>query len=427
MKVGKAFVVFLGTIFFAAQPLMAAEAKRAGALTLEDALRIAYMNHPRMRQAKQEIAAAKGRWIQSEALPDPEVFFDVGGLKKHAKNDGDKQIREAKMDSVIVEQPLDPLGTRFLRGRIAWDEVKIAKGSLELAWASVRQEVISFYAIILANEKALEIAKENLNATRQFFARVESRYQTGNALQSDVIRARIEVSRAENDLLVSEKNLRVSNGKMNLALGREAESPLQLSDVLTYDSIQLQYDQIMKQALEKRADIHNESTRLKAKQKGFWSALLKVVLPKMGIGVERITTDYDNDTTLLLKASYPLWGFNLGEVKEAKAQKEKQQIILEALKREVGLEVYETFLGAELTDKQVALQKKALDESNELLRQITSRYETGEVPFLTYLENLKTIKETRLSYFNALKDYKEKVAELERVIQATPIPEGAKL
>jgi cobalt-zinc-cadmium efflux system outer membrane protein len=395
-------------------------------LTLDDVLKIAYINHPRMQQARQEIEAAKGRWIQSEALPDPEVGLEIGGLKKHAKDGGDKQIRDANVDIVSVEQPLDPLGTRFLRGRIAWDGVKIAKGDLELIWARVRQEVIGLYATILTNEKALEIAKENLTATRLFFSRVETRHQAGNALQSDVIRARIEVSRAENELLVSEMTLRVSNGRMNLALGRTVETPLQLRDALSYESLHYQYAQIMKQALEKRADLHNESIRLKARQKGVWSALLKVILPRMGIGIGRTTTDYDNDTEILLKASYPLWGFNFGEVKAAKAEKEKQQIVLESLKREVGLEVYETFLGAELSDKQVALQKKALDEANELLRQITVQYETGGVPFLIYLENLKTIKETRLFYFTALKDYKEKVAELERVIQATPIPEGVK-
>ncbi len=407
------------------QPLLANSVTNE-ALTLNDALRLAYINHPKMQEAKKEISAAKGRWIQAEAFPNPELGLDVGGLKKHAKGDGEKQIRNGKINAVTIEQPLDPLGTRFLRGRIAWDEVKIAKGSLELTWASVRQEVIGLYAGILTEEKALEISEENLNATRQFFTRVQTRYQSGNALQSDVIRARIEVSRAENDLLIAEKNLKVSNGKMNLALGRTVETHFELSDSLSYESLKLQYGGMMKQALEKRADIRNETTRLKARKKGFWSAILKVFLPQMGIGIERTTEDYENDTAILLKAAYPLWGFNLGEVKETKAEKEKQQIILEALKREVGLEVYESFLEAELSDKQVALQKKALDEANELLRQVTLRYEGGEVPFLTFLENIKTIKETRLAYFNALRSYKERVAELERVIQATPIPEGVK-
>lgn len=403
-----------------------AEPGQMETLSLEQALRIAYISNPKMLEARKEISASKGRWIQAEAPPNPELGLDVGGLKRHAKGEGDKQIRDGKVDAVTVEQPLDPLGVRFLRGRIAWDEVKIAKGGLELTWARVRQEVLGFYTAILTNEKALDIAEENLNVTRQFFTRAETRYQSGNALQSDVIRARIEVSRAENDLLVAEKNLKVSKGKMNLALGRTVEYPLELSDSLSYNSLQLQYAEIMKQALAKRADIRNETTRLKARKKSFWSALLKVIFPQMGIGIERTTEDYENDTALLLKATYSLWGFNLGEVKEAKAEKEKQQVILEALKREVGLEVYEAFLESELSDKQVSLQKKALEEANELLRQVTLRYEGGDVPFLTFLENIRTIKETRLSYFNALRSYKERVAELERVIQATPIPEGVK-
>lgn len=421
----KSLVYFVAALFILPRVAFAGGIS-SEALTLNDALQIAYIQHPKMQAAKQEISAAKGRWIQAEALPNPELGLDVGGLKKHAKSDGDKQIRAGKIDAVTIEQPLDPLGTRFLRGRIAWDEVKIAKGSLELTWASVRQEVIGVYASILTEEKALEISEENLNATRQFFTRVQTRYQSGNALQSDVIRARIEVSRAENDLLITEKNLKVSKGKMNLALGRTVETSFALIDSLSYESLKLQYGEIMKQALERRADIQNETTRLKSRKKGFWSAILKVFLPQMGIGIERTTEDYENDTAVLLKASYPLWSFNLGEVKEAKAEKNKQQIILEALKREVGLEVYESFLEAELSDKQVALQKKALDEANELLRQVTLRYESGEVPFLTFLENIKTIKETRLAYFNALRSYKERVAELERVIQATPIPEGVK-
>jgi outer membrane protein TolC len=146
----------------------------------------------------------------------------------------------------------------------------------------------------------------------------------------------------------------------------------------------------------------------------------------MAIGLERTTEDYENDTALLLKASYPLWGFNWGEVKEAKAEKEKQEVVLEALKREAGLEVYDSFLEAELAHKQVALQKKAIEEAHELLRQITIQYESGDVSFLGYLENIKTIKETRLTYFTVLKNYKEKVADLESAIQATPIPEGVK-
>lgn len=415
--------IFYLFLLFGMSPLLFGEMPQGEVLSLESALAVAYANNPRMMEARKEISVSKGRWIQAEALPDPEVGVDIGGLKKQTK--GEKEVRDGNLDSFAIKQPLDPIGTRFLRGRIAHDEVKIAKGEFNRIWGEVRKEVIALYARILAEGKAQEITQDNLNTTRQFYTKVETRFQSGNALQSDVIRAKIEVSRAENDLLIAQKNLKVSNGEINLALGRLVESPLLLSDSLGYEALRYEYEKIKGQAMASRADIRNEAIRLSSKKKGFWAALLRTFLPKMAVGVERTTQDFDNDTGILIEASYPLWGFNLGEVKEAKAEKEKQKVRLEALKRQVGLEVYQAFLEAELADKQVVLQKKALEEANELLRQITVRYEAGEIQFLTYLENIKTIKETRLAYFNVLKDYKEKVAELERVIQATPFPEGA--
>lgn len=392
------------------------------AISLDEALQIAYWKHPRMEEARKEIAASKGRWIQSEALPDPELELSIGGFKKN--EDG---IRDKNLDTVSVKQPLDPLGTRFFRGREGWHRIGIAKSELELVWGEVRAQVIELYARILSLQKGFEISRDNLNATRQFFTSVETKFQSGNALQSDVLRARIEVSKAENDLLVNEKDLKVSNGEMNLALGRSIETPLTLADSLDYKALQYRYDSLLEKAINDRADLKIEKKELRIRKNGLWSAILRGIFPKMAIGVERTTEDFENDTALVLEASYPLWSiFNFGEMKEAKAEKDKQEVRLEALKRQVSLEVYQAFLEAELADKQAKLQKKALDEANELLRQVTLSYEEGEVPFLVYLENTKTIKETRLSYLNALKGFKEKVAHLERIIQATPIPGGEK-
>lgn len=394
-------------------------------LTLEDALRLAYVNHPGMREARQEISAAQGRWIQAEALPDPELELEIGGLKSQRK--GEKEVRDGNIDSFVIRQPLDPLGTRFLRGRIGYDEVKISRKGFLTTWAEVVTRVTETYARILAQEKAVEVAQANLHTTRQFLTQVEIRFQSGGALKSDLLRAKIEVSRAENDLLVSQKELRVSRGEMNLLLGRPVETVFSLADTLSYEPLRYRYQNLTAQALNQRTDLQAEQLRLSSKKKAFWRSLLETLFPEMAMGVERTTEEYENDTALLLRASYPLWGFNLGEVREAKAEKEKQKIRLEALQRQVGLEVYQAFLEAELADKQVTLQKTALDEAGELLRQITVQYEEGDIPFLIYLENIKTIKETRLAYFNALKNYKGKMAELEKSIQDVSVPKGEKL
>jgi cobalt-zinc-cadmium efflux system outer membrane protein len=402
-------------VFFITNPSPGfSEGMISEALSLEEALRIAYTANPSMKEAREEVSGSKGRRIQAEALPDPELEMDIGGFKG-----GNKEV-----DSIAVVQPLDPLGTRFLRSRIAHDEVNISKNALDLIWGQVSAKIIATYYQILAFEKALDVAEENLGTTRQFLTQVDTRFQSGSALKGEVLRARIEASRAENEYLTAEKDLKISRGEMNLLLGRAADASLLLKDALNYEPLRLAYQGLIEKALIERPDVKIEKIRLSAKKKSFWSALLKTVFPQMSIGLERSTEDYDNDTALLLKASYPLWGFNLGEVKEAKAEKKKQEVRLEAFKRQVGLDVYKAFLEAELADKQVVLQKRALDEANELLRQVTLQYEEGELLFLSYLENIKTIKETRVAYYTTLKSYQEKVALLERAIQKAPAPEG---
>lgn len=417
MKKQTAILILVTTICL--PKFVFAEAVKTEALSLDQVLRMSYVNNPRMLEARKEIAASKGRWIQAEALPDPEVGVSVGGFKKN--EDG---VRDKNLDSVQIVQPLDPLGTRFLRGRIAHDGVNISKNQLDLVWSQVSVQVITVYAQILAFEKALDVAQENLKTTHQFLTQVDTRFQSGIARKSEVIRAKIEVSRAENELLIVQKDLKVSKGQMNLLLGRFAETDFSLKDALSYEPLSIQYADLIKKALNQRPDVQIEKTFLSSRKKGFWSAILKTFFPQMAIGIERSTQDFDNDTSLLLTASYPLWGFNLGRVKEAKAEKDKQAVKFDAFKRQVGLEVYQAFLEAELADKQVVLQKKALDEANELLRQVTTQYEEGELAFLNYLENIRTIKETRLGYYNVLKNYQEKVGLLERAIQKTPAPEG---
>lgn len=393
-------------------------------LSLDKCLEMAYQSNPEILQARQEIEARKGRWIQAEALPDPELNLSVGGLKKTTR--GEKQVRDGNLDTIAIKQPLDPLGTRFLRGRIAHDGVTISKNQGELVWSQISFQVITVYAQILAFEKALEVAQENLQITRQFLTQVDTRFQSGSVRKSEVIRAKIETAIAENELLIGEKNLKVAKGQMNLLLGRFAEEDFSLKDVLRYEPLAVQYSGLVEKALGQRPNVQMEQTLLNSQKKIFWSAILKTFLPKMALGLERSTQDFDNDTSLLLSASYPLWGLNLGQVKEAKAEKNKQTVRLEGFKKQVGLEVYQTFLEAELADKQVVLQKKALEEANELLRQVTTQYDEGELAFLSYLENIRTIKETRLGYYNALKNYQEKIAQLERSFQKTPAPKGEK-
>lgn len=397
--------------------MFCASALASEPMVLDDALRLAFYNGPDMVQARGMVDISQGRFIQSMKMPDPEIALEIGDLRKDEEGS-----RNPAIGTFSVMQPIDPFGTRVLEAQIAKGGVDIAKGDLMTVWAHARKEVTELYASVLSEEKALGVSKDNLEVTRQFLSKVESRFQSGKALQSDVIRAKIEVSRSQNELLINEKNLKILKGRLNIVLGNEVKESIVLVDDFSYEAFKHKYDSIKEQAFNNRSDLLNEKIRIEQAQKEYQKARLETIFPSLKVGFERITEDYENDTALILEASYPLWDLNQGKSKEKKAELELQKKQYESFKKELGLEVYEVFLEAELADKQVMLQRKVLDEANELLRQITTNYEEGEITFLAYLENIKTIKETRLKYFNALKSYKEKVAELEQVAQLIPTP-----
>lgn len=397
--------------------MFCASALASEPMVLDDALRLAFYNGPDMVQARGMVDISQGRFIQSMKMPDPEIALEIGDLRKDEEGS-----RNPAIGTFSVMQPIDPFGTRVLEAQMAKGGVDIAKGDLMTVWAHARKEVTELYASVLSEEKALGVSKDNLEVTRQFLSKVESRFQSGKALQSDVIRAKIEVSRSQNELLINEKNLKILKGRLNIVLGNEVKESIVLVDDFSYEAFKHKYDSIKEQAFNNRSDLLNEKIRIEQAQKEYQKARLETIFPSLKVGFERITEDYENDTALILEASYPLWDLNQGKSKEKKAELELQKKQYESFKKELGLEVYEVFLEAELADKQVMLQRKVLDEANELLRQITTNYEEGEITFLAYLENIKTIKETRLKYFNALKSYKEKVAELEQVAQLIPTP-----
>lgn len=414
MKIAVSFFISLMCL---AATLQAGEAAN-DLLSLDQCLQIAFQYNPQIIEARQQVEFSRGDWLEAEALPDPEFEMNIGGLKKDAGGS-----RKGSVDSFAVKQPLDPLGTRFLRGRIASDGVRISKHQVSRTWTHIATEIRKAYVRITTQEKAIDTAKDNLNVTRQFLTHVETRFQSGNAPKSDLIRSKIENARAENEFLVTQKDLRLAKGYMNELLGRPVEAEFMLADTLTYEPLRYQYQALVDQAQTERSDLRAAKLEVSQKKKGVWQALLKTIFPAMSLGIERTTEDFDNDTSLLLAASYPLWGFNLGEVKKAKAEKKIQEVRFEAFKRHVSLEVYQAFTEAELADKQVQLQRKSLEEANELLRQITLQYQENEIDFLNYLENIKTIKETRLGYFQALKNFKEKIAGLEQAFQEAPAPE----
>jgi len=376
-------------------------------LTLDEAIVFAYGNNLRMLEARKGIEAAEGDLITARALPNPEVEFEIGG-------------RETGLNNIGIRQGFDPPGVRDLKSKIAKNEIFIRGESVRIVWSEIYLKVRENYSKIILDKKELELANENLNTLRQFYSRVEIRFQSGKALKNELQRAKIELLEAEINYLAAEKSLEVDKAKLNLLLGRPVDMPFDINEELKEEELELDLKELTNLAFTKRPDIKQEQLNLDSKIKNL-AKEQRNRLPSPFVGFDRRT---ENDSTVTIGISLPLWDLNQGGIKRASAEKEMQQVRVEAVKREAVLDVYEAYLDSEAAHRQFGLLKKSLEEANELLRLADLRYNEGEIDFINFLDQVRTATGTRVKYYTGLFNLNNTISRLEKVIYTSLRKEG---
>jgi len=379
-------------------------------LTLEKALSLAYENNPSIEEARKAVDAAKGDLITARTFSNPEAEFEIGGLKKNEAGE-----RKTNLDNLEVRQEFDPPGVRGAKSKIARNQVLLQQELVKSVWSQVYAEAREIYSRIILNKKELELADENLNILRQFFSRVQQRFQSGQALKNDVQRAKIELLDAENSYLSAEKELKINKARLNLLLGRAMDNLFEIEEELKDEELRLDLQELTREAFSKSPAIKSEDLALNLKATNLTKEELSR-LPSPFVGFQRTTEEYENDSSLVVGFSIPLWNLNQGEVKKAQAEKDAQTAKTQAAKRELAFSVFEAYLNAELTHRQLELLKKSLEEANELLSLANLRYSEGEIDFINFLDQVKTAAQTRIKYYQGLFSLNKAINELEKTV-----------
>ena len=402
------FFIFIFLSQFLISPVRAEEVTEA--LSLKEALSMAYEHNPQMIEARKTIQAAQGDLITTRTLLNPELEAEIGGLKKNEEGK-----RKGHLENISIVQPFEPLGVRGLKTKIAKNEVKITEETLKSVWSNIYSQVRSAYMKIILDKKKLELADENLATIRQLFGNVQIRFQSGQGLKNDLQRAKIELLKAENDYLMVEKENKIDKGRLNLLLGRSLDAPFYIKEELKVEDLKLDFQKLTETASSKRPDLKIGKLMLDYKNKNFMKEQLSR-LPSFSLGFQKTNADYDKDYAALISVSVPLWNFNQGEVKKAKAEKEMQQAKLQTVEREVAFDVYQAYLNAEATQKQAEFFKESVEEANELIRLADLNYREGEIDFINYRDQVKTATETKVRYYEGLYNLDQNISELERTI-----------
>ncbi|HLG18840.1 MAG TPA: TolC family protein [Bdellovibrionota bacterium] len=408
--------VWVGVPMLSLGPSADANADAPPPAALRDVLEIAKQRNP-------EIAAAQKRWESARAqisvarsIPDLEFGVEYEGINQNTFDFGSAMETWYRVGQTI------PFPSKLVyKGRAA----SFAAQREEAAYRTAERDVFarvkeSYYALMFA-DRSVQISKENVEILRKFTRIAASRYGVGKTSQSDVLRAQVELSKANNMVVTLEQELQTVQARLNALLDRKPNDPfgpLEEPRVLPLNKTYAEMESI---ALKERPEIRGAQRELE-KMQAEVGAMKSEFLPDLQI--EYGWRDYggslqaQNDSSVLFKLNVPLWFWRQkSQVSSAQSERQRAAEMLRGAQAATRSEIQEFFVHVDTARRLVELYLTTLlPQAEQSLRVAEAAYQSDRVDFLNLLDSDRTLIDFRLEYYRYLAEYGRGTAHLERVL-----------
>lgn len=379
VRIGSLGLALLATCVLSAQP---------APLTLTDCLNQVLTQHPLIRAANQQIVVARGQLTQSKALPAPELAYEYSKLNNFGSI------------SELIEYP----GKRRLRTEIADIALQQSQQNATKIKSALAFEARQAFFRRLLTDQQLSVADRTLAAVREIAGLAQKRFDAGDVAEVEVIKARVEVARAEQDRRSAEGRQKVATLAVNMLLGRAPETALAVQGDLETKAAVPPLDELLQQAYREQPDIVLARQESGKQEKGLLLAQ-RQKYPDLTIGGLFGLEDRETTPGITLSVAIPSPTRNRGLVEEATGRK------LAALAQEEGeryqvaqavASAYEQWLTA---SAQVDVYRSGLlKQSDTVLNAARESYQEGQSGILDVLDAERTNLLVEQQYQQALFD-----------------------
>jgi len=397
-------------LILALLPVPGSWAGTADELTLEQAIDLALRQNPDILAAQKEITVSEGRRLQMQAIPEPQIVFSDEGIPFHSGNNTSNE----KEVSFGIEQPFEFPGKVSLRGKIGQFGEKIVGYELNRAKLIITAKVKEAYYRAVLSQGTIGALAETSRLLDDFIASATTRYQSGGGLYLDVLRARVEKTRIQNQLIEARKDLLLDKARLNLLLGRKGDEPAELVTGLSFAPLAQDLAAIQEEARVTRPSVQIASLKVEQAQTGLQLAQ-KSWLPDFSFGLYTPSLR-TGSWGFSLAVSVPLywWKRQKGEILESEAKKEIEEISATAVSRRIMTRIEDAYATVRSAEEQVKIfEQQLLAEVEDQLKMSITQYQYGKTDALNILDITRTHLATKLEYLKSLYLYLVSLSDLE--------------
>lgn len=409
------------TLFFLSGNLLAQDKKTLG---LQEAIDLGIKSSKQLKisQSKIDEATAALQEAMERKLPNASASASYLRLNsanidlKSSNNNGNAgsnpNVNQVFYGMVNLSMPIYSGGKIRYGIRSAELLKKAIELDAEINKDEIIQNTIEAFANLFKAGSQVRLIRENLASARQRVKDLTNLEKNGLLARNDLLKAELQASTVELNLLDAENNRDFANLNMNLMLGLPSETLLALDTAgieKAYDTRVM--DDFIRAAMQNRKDKAATELRRQSAQTGVLSAKAEA-LPSIQLTGGYIAADIPNLLTVTnavnigLGVSYniaSLWK-NKSKVKQAESRVQQIQYNEELLDDRIRLQVSRDYLNVISNRKKVEVYAKALEQATENERIVKNKFNNSLATTQELLDADVALLQSKLSYTLAKAD-----------------------
>jgi len=379
----------------------------------------ALSQNPDVQAARKRVDAAAYRVPQAASLRDP-TFGVTAFVEPVQTAAGEQEV------SLTASQHLPWFGKLATRAAAAEAETNVARAQLAAVELEVVAEVKRSYYELYFIQRAIRITKDNRRLLLDFVRIADSKYRTGRATQQDVLRAQVEVSDLDNQLIRLRQQLDSSQAKLARLLHVSPDTPVRALEETPRKQIPRDLDRLYEQAIAGRPELHAQLAAIRRERRNVELARLDY-LPDLTAGATWIGTSSsglspvaNGEDPLLLgfSVNVPIYRKRLAAgVREAESRVVAGTRQYDSLRDRTAESVKDLYAQATSQYDLVRLfREDIIPKAEQTLEVSQAAYQVGDVDFLQLIDNWEQLLRFRIAYHRLESQLQQTLAALERVV-----------
>jgi outer membrane protein TolC len=394
----------------------------SGRLSVEDCIKLTLAHNKMLQRTAEERNIAYGANLSARATYLPNVGLSGQYLRKDEvislSIPGLPPVRFSTLDNysavLSVTQPIYAGGAISARVQAARLLSLLTDQVIRAAVQDVVYSAETAYYELLLSQHLVEVSTDAVRSAKVHLENVQQKRAGGVASNFDVLRAQVELSNFEADLIRSKNAIDIARANLIKIMGVSQDSDFVLSDELVFATQRVPMEEAVKTAFTNRPDLYRQEYQIRQQREQLRIARSRY-LPNVSGFFNNTWADPDPHSVTVankwgstwqagVQGMWPIFdGFQReGDVIQQKARLRQAQIDLVDTEETALYELTQALLSMENAEEFVQSQQLNLTRATEGLRLAEVGYQQGINTQVEVTDAQAALTTARVNYYQAI-------------------------